>query len=103
MKKITTLCFILTTVAACVNVQAAVINVPGDQATIGAAIAAASPGDTINVGAGIYAENLVIDKQLILQGAGSGSTEIDAGGVSHGILLSTGGTLPFKGMRHNHQ
>lgn len=56
----------------------AVINVPGDQPTIQAAIDAADPGDVINVAAGTYAENLVIDKSdLRLQGANAKTTIID--------------------------
>ena len=71
------------------------INVPGDQPTIGAAILAASPGDTINIAEGMYYEaDIVVDKQLIIQGAGSGATIIDAtiGATDYGILLEVGGS-----------
>src|SRR5947208_1303380 len=47
---------------------------------IAPAIAAASPGDTIKVGAGTYEGGLTIDKSLTLAGAGSGSTNINGGG-----------------------
>jgi len=69
-------------------------NVPGDYSTIQDAINAATGGETIIVAAGTYTETLVIDKQLILQGAGSASTIIDASGASadYGILLTAGGT-----------
>jgi len=43
----------------------AVIRVPEDYGTIGEALAAASPGDTILVGPGTYEESLLIDKKGI--------------------------------------
>ena len=51
------------------------------------AIAAASPGNTINVGNGTYTENVVIDKNVTLSGAGSSSTKIDP---SSGIGINIG-------------
>jgi len=41
---------------------------------INAAIGAASPGATITIGPGTYAENVVVDKPLTLQGAGRRTT-----------------------------
>jgi pectin methylesterase-like acyl-CoA thioesterase len=42
--------------------------------SINAAIGAASPGATITIGPGTYTENVVVDKPLTLQGAGSHTT-----------------------------
>jgi len=45
--------------------------------TIQAAITAASPGDTINVAAGTYVEQIIIDKSITLQGASKETTIIE--------------------------
>jgi len=52
------------------NANAATINVPGDYTTIQDAIDNASDGDTIIVSGGPYYENIVIDKEIVLQGIG---------------------------------
>ncbi|MBU2008954.1 MAG: hypothetical protein KJ624_03775 [Chloroflexi bacterium] len=59
---------------------AATISVPGDYLTIQAAINAAFDGDTIVVAAGTYPELISINKGVAVQGAGVGSSIIDASG-----------------------
>jgi pectin methylesterase-like acyl-CoA thioesterase len=54
------------------SVSAATYNVPGDYSTIQAAINAANPGDTINVSAGTYTENVDVNESVNLVGAGAG-------------------------------
>ena len=48
----------------------------------------AMSGASVNVGAGTYAENIVISKALTLSGAGKGVTIIDPVGNADGILVS---------------
>ena len=62
---------------------AATIAVPGDYPTIGAAIANASPGDTVSVGSGTYHENVVVDRTIDLIGH-------DTGGGMPTIAVSAG-------------
>ena len=57
--------------------RTAVLKVPGDYPTISAAIAAASPGDTVRVAGGTYREQVVVDKAIKLHGAGREKTIID--------------------------
>ncbi len=54
------------------NAQEIIINVPGDYPTIQAAINAASNGDVISVAAGIYRENITLNKFLSIRGANFG-------------------------------
>lgn len=78
--------------AVSLTVQAATLCVnptgsSGCQATIGKAVSAASPGDTIQVAAGTYKEDVTIGKALSLIGAGSALTIIDATGLGNGIVV----------------
>jgi hypothetical protein len=55
--------------------------------TISAAVAAASPNDTVKVAAGTYTEDVVIGKTLSLVGASRSTTIIDATGLSNGVYI----------------
>ncbi len=55
--------------------------------TIGAAVAAAASGDTINVAPGRYAEDVHIIQPVSLIGAGAQWTIINAKGLSNGIFI----------------
>jgi Right handed beta helix region len=54
---------------------------------ISAAVAAASPNDTVKVAAGTYAEDVVIGKAISLVGASRSTTIIDATGLSNGVYI----------------
>jgi nitrous oxidase accessory protein len=60
----------------------------GDTTTIAEGISLAEEGDEILVHSGTYAENLEINKKVILQGAGNESTFIVGNGSGSTILLS---------------
>jgi hypothetical protein len=67
----------------CVNAAAS----SGCMATIGAAVAAASPNDTVNVAPGTYKESITIGKPLSLIGADATKVIIDATGLGVGIYV----------------
>jgi parallel beta-helix repeat protein len=58
----------------------------GCYASIGAAVSAASPNDTILVAPGTYTEDVVVGKPLSLVGAGQNSI-IDASGLANGVYV----------------
>lgn len=60
---------------------------PGCYSTIGAAVAVANAGDTIEVAQGVYHEDIVIEKSLSLLGNNPANTIIDASGLANGIYI----------------
>ena len=61
------------------------LAVTNDYATIGAALAAALPGDTVAIGSGTYAEDVAVARRVTLQGDGVtvvGSLAVQAGAAA---------------------
>ncbi|NDP21144.1 MAG: T9SS type A sorting domain-containing protein [Paludibacter sp.] len=67
-------------------------SVPSQYATIQAAITAATAGDIIDIAAGTYTEKVTCNKALTIQGAGMGTTIVQAD-VSKTIALASGGSV----------
>lgn len=67
---------------------AAIINVPGDSATIQSAVDAAVPGDTIMIASGNYYENVIIYKKLTMIGASTLGTRINGSGVGDVVRIT---------------
>lgn len=74
------------------DVPSAVRHVPGDHATIQAAIAAAAPGDRIVVKKGTYVGSVILDGKHDLELRAEGKVVIDASGGGSGLVIrhSTG-------------
>lgn len=73
---------------------ATIINVPGDQPTIQAAVDAASSGDTIIVSPGTYYENVVVNTpNLTIKGAGDKKNRpyVDGGNISCAFYINATG------------
>jgi hypothetical protein len=70
-------------------------DVPTNFATINAAVAAAPPGSTINVAAGNYNEDVVVNKQLTIKGAGIGVTTVSGpiGGAGSTFQILASGVI----------
>jgi len=63
----------------------------GDHSTIGAAVDAASPGDTLQVASGEFAEEVVLDKPLTISGANEGVSAGASPGVRGQETVVAGG------------
>lgn len=62
------------------------LQVPGDFATIQAAVDAARPGDTVEVGPGVWTENLRMRPGVRLRGSGAGRTMLDGQGRPRNLV-----------------
>jgi parallel beta-helix repeat protein len=75
------------------SLSAATINVPGDYATIQGAIDGASDGDTVQVAAGTYTENIDFKgKNISVIGAGPDLSIIDGGAAGSVVTCDSGET-----------
>ena len=73
-------------------------NVPWCSTTISAAVAAASPGDTILVAPGTYPEEVTIAKTLSLVALNGNAVTIDATGLPNGIFINGMSAAPNIGV-----
>ena len=94
MKNLTIPFFSLLLIMAIGSVNAqSILNIPGDYATIQAAINAASSGDIIEVDAGNYAEaiNIPVGKVLTIKGANAGVAAGNNPGIRGAETILDGG------------
>lgn len=70
----------------------------GCKGTISAAVAAANPGDTIQVWPGSYKEDVVITKSLSLVGVGWAQPVVDATGLANGFFVNGMSAAPNAGV-----
>lgn len=83
-------------VVVCMNSAGETLFVPGDYASIQAAIDAAVPGDVVEVAAGTYEENLVVKKNIELKGSGADNTIVRNASTRGEVLKvidATGGSV----------
>jgi len=80
-----------------ISAWAGVIGVPTDYGSIQTAIDAAEPGGTIMVSAGLYSENITIDKPLILIGSGAASTIIATAAPPQTVVQIPANDVTFEG------
>ncbi len=66
--------------------------------TIQAAIDKAASGDAVSVATGTYAENIVIDKDLVVRGASAATTSIDGGGLGSVVFVGSGTTVELRNL-----
>lgn len=76
---------------------AATIHVPADYATIGAAITAASNGDTILVAAGTYTEFVRITKSLTIKGHSAADTFVKAPATNASVIAISADNVNLSG------
>ena len=74
---------------------------PGCATTIAAGIAAASPGDTVLVGPGVYHEMVTITFPVALQSTGDDPAVIDAAGLLRGFFVNGLSTPGLMGVHIN--
>jgi hypothetical protein len=73
-------------------------KIPWCATTIGAAVSAASPGDTILVAPGTYREDVMVTKSLSLVALAPNQVTIDAAGLSNGIFINGMWAAPSTGV-----
>lgn len=87
---------IFLAVTLCMNATGEQLAVPGEYASIQAAMDAAASGDIVEVGPGVYEENLLFKANIELKGAGPDSTIVrtaSTNGEVMKVIDATGGSV----------
>ncbi|HEY3266616.1 MAG TPA: LamG-like jellyroll fold domain-containing protein [Armatimonadota bacterium] len=79
--------------------RAATLSVPGQYATISAAISHAQPADIITVAAGTYHENLTLPVSVAIHGAGAAQTIVDGGQTDSVVTVNPGYSVTLSDMK----
>ncbi len=66
--------------------------------TIQAGVGHANAGDTIQVAAGLYSENVIVDRSVSIAGAGAGSTIVDGATIDTVFTIFGGEVVELSGM-----
>ena len=96
MARLSLLVVCAVVLVSCTVAWAATIEVPADQPTLAAAIAAGVEGDTVEVAEGEYTEEVTVDKALTIKGAGPDKTVLKCS--EEGTVITANADLTLEGL-----
>ncbi len=95
---IVVICLLVSTLTVSVNGAALNVGSGGQYKSITEAVNAAQPGDTINISAGTYTENVIVTKSVTIKAASPGSTVVTAADPSKDVFLVQAKNVRVEGL-----